>query len=271
MTTLLELTDLRKEFGSGQGVTVAVDDVSLTVTEGETLALVGESGSGKTTLTRLLLALTEPTAGSVRFEGRDLAALPAAELRRMRAHMQVVLQDPYSSMNPRLRITDIVGEPLVTHDASYRGRRNRARLRERVGELLTRVGLDSGLQDRYPHEFSGGQRQRISIARALAPEPRLVVLDEPTSALDVSVQAQVLDLLTELQQRLGLTYVFVSHNLAVVQQVADRVAVMRQGRIVESGTADAVLKHPQHPYTRELLAAVPRPDGYRTRRTARAR
>ncbi|RII12296.1 Oligopeptide transport ATP-binding protein OppF [Streptomyces sp. YIM 130001] len=269
--TLLELNGLRKVFGTGDAATVAVDDISLTVTEGETLALVGESGSGKTTLTRLLLALLEPTAGTVLLEGRDLAGLSAAELRGARARMQVVLQDPYSSMNPRFRITDVIGEPLVTHDPTYRGRRGRPKLRARVGELLTAVGLEPALQDRYPHEFSGGQRQRVSIARALAPEPGLVVLDEPTSALDVSVQAQVLDLLTDLQQRLGLTYVFVSHNLAVVQQIADRVAVMRSGRVVESGTAEDVLKRPQHPYTRELLAAVPRPDGYRTRRTAGAR
>ncbi|MGW5698831.1 ATP-binding cassette domain-containing protein, partial [Streptomyces asiaticus] len=237
----------------------------LTVEDGETLALVGESGSGKTTLTRLLLGLLDPTAGTVRFEGHDLAALPPAELRALRAGMQVVLQDPYSSMNPRMRVTDIVAEPLVTHDATYRGRRARARLRERVGELLESVGLTAGLQDRYPHEFSGGQRQRISIARALASSPRLVVLDEPTSALDVSVQSQVLDLLAELQRQHGLTYVFVSHNLAVVQRIADRVAVLRRGRVVECGETAAVLGAPRHPYTRELLAAVPRPDAYRTR------
>ena len=201
---LLELTGLRKEFG-GRVTSVAVDDVSLTVNEGETLALVGESGCGKTTLTRLLLRLVEPTAGSVRFDGQDLGTLSAAGLRRVRRQMQVVLQDPYSSMNPRMRITDIVAEPLVTHDPAARGRRGRARTRERVGELLDSVGLDAGIQDRYPHEFSGGQRQRVSIARALALAPRLVVLDEPTSALDVSVQARILDLLAELQQRLGLT------------------------------------------------------------------
>ncbi|NGN69077.1 ABC transporter ATP-binding protein [Streptomyces sp. A7024] len=266
MTPLLELDGLTKEFrGPGGARTTAVDEVTLTVEDGETLALVGESGSGKTTLTRLLLKLLEPTAGTVRFEGRDLAGLSAAELRGIRAGMQVVLQDPYSSMNPRMRITDIVAEPLVTHDAGYRGRAARPRLRERVGELLTSVGLAAGVQDRYPHEFSGGQRQRISIARALAPAPRVVVLDEPTSALDVSVQAQVLDLLAELQQRHGLTYVFVSHNLAVVRQVADRVAVMRRGAIVECGATADVLGAPEHPYTRELLAAVPRPDAYRAR------
>ncbi|MFB8114552.1 MULTISPECIES: ATP-binding cassette domain-containing protein [unclassified Streptomyces] len=260
---LLELDALRKEFANS----VAVDDVSLTVREGETLALVGESGCGKTTLTRLLLRLLEPTSGTVRFEGTDLSGLDAAAMRAVRRQMQVVLQDPYSSMNPRLRIVDIVAEPLVTHDPAARGRRGRPHVRQRVGELLEAVGLDDTILDRYPHEFSGGQRQRISIARAIGLEPRLVVLDEPTSALDVSVQARVLDLLAELQQRLGLTYVFVSHNLAVVQQVADRVAVMRRGRLVEVGTAHQVFTAPEHPYTRQLLDAVPIPDPARARRT----
>ncbi|WP_411090986.1 ATP-binding cassette domain-containing protein [Streptomyces sp. 049-1] len=264
---LLELVGLRKEFGT-RGATTAVDGVSLEVHEGETLALVGESGCGKTTLTRLLLRLLEPTAGSVRFDGQDLAALSAPELRAVRRQMQVVLQDPYSSMNPRMRITDIVAEPLVTHDPEARGRRARTRTRERVGELLEAVGLDAGIQDRYPHEFSGGQRQRVSIARALALRPRLLVLDEPTSALDVSVQATVLDLLADLQQRLGLTYVFVSHNLAVVGQVADRVAVMRRGRLVEVGDTAEVLRSPRHPYTRQLLDAVPVLDPRKGRRAA---
>ncbi|MFE2825204.1 ATP-binding cassette domain-containing protein [Streptomyces sp. NPDC059271] len=266
---ILELVDLRKEFGA-RTVNVAVDDVSLRVHEGETLALVGESGCGKTTLTRLLLRLLEPSAGSVHFDGQDLADLSAADMRSVRRQMQVVLQDPYSSMNPRMRVTDIVAEPLVTHDPALRGRRARAQVRERVGELLESVGLNAGVQDRYPHEFSGGQRQRISIARALALDPRLLVLDEPTSALDVSVQATVLDLLAELQQRLGLTYVFVSHNLAVVGQVADRVAVMRRGRLVEVGSTAAVLRTPQHPYTRQLLDAVPVLDPRRGRRGAGA-
>ncbi|WP_435253377.1 ATP-binding cassette domain-containing protein [Streptomyces tendae] len=264
---LLELDGLRKEFG-GRRSNVAVDGVSLDVHEGETLALVGESGCGKTTLTRLLLGLLEPTAGSVRFDGQDLATLTASQLRGVRRQMQVVLQDPYSSMNPRMRITDIVAEPLVTHDPEARGRRARARNRERVGELLEAVGLDAGIQERYPHEFSGGQRQRVSIARALALHPRLLVLDEPTSALDVSVQANVLDLLADLQRRLGLTYVFVSHNLAVVAQVADRVAVMSRGRLVEVGEAASVLRTPRHPYTRQLLDAVPVLDPRRGRRAA---
>ncbi|MEU4144933.1 ATP-binding cassette domain-containing protein [Streptomyces parvulus] len=265
---LLRLDGLRKEFGT-HTTTAAVDDVSLDVHEGETLALVGESGCGKTTLTRLLLRLLEPTAGSVSFDGRDLATLSAPELRAVRRQMQVVLQDPYSSMNPRMRISDIVAEPLVTHDPEARGRRARARNRERVGELLEAVGLDAGIQDRYPHEFSGGQRQRVSIARALALRPRLLVLDEPTSALDVSVQATVLDLLADLQRRLGLTYVFVSHNLAVVAQVADRVAVMRGGRLVEVGGATQVLRAPRDPYTRQLLDAVPVLDPRKGRRAAR--
>ncbi|ANJ05677.1 ATP-binding cassette domain-containing protein [Streptomyces parvulus] len=264
---LLRLDGLRKEFGT-RATTVAVDDVSLDVHEGETLALVGESGCGKTTLTRLLLRLLEPTAGSVSFDGRDLTTLSAPELRAVRRQMQVVLQDPHSSMNPRMRISDIVAEPLVTHDPEARGRRARARNRERVGELLEAVGLDAGIQDRYPHEFSGGQRQRVSIARALALRPRLLVLDEPTSALDVSVQATVLDLLADLQRRLGLTYVFVSHNLAVVAQVADRVAVMRGGRLVEVGEATQVLRAPRHPYTRQLLDAVPALDPRKGRRAA---
>ncbi|MFI6345492.1 ATP-binding cassette domain-containing protein [Streptomyces sp. NPDC050560] len=269
---LLELDGLRKEFGGRYGTapTVAVDGVSLTVDEGETLALVGESGCGKTTLTRLLLRLAEPTAGTVRFEGEDLSALSATALRRVRRRMQVVLQDPYSSMNPRMRITDVVAEPLITHDPEARGRSGRAALRERVGRLLASVGLDPDTQDRYPHEFSGGQRQRISIARAIALEPRLVVLDEPTSALDVSVQARILDLLTELQRRHGLTYVFVSHNLAVVRQVADRVAVMRAGRVVELGSSAQVFTAPRDPYTRRLLDAVPVPDPHRARRRAGA-
>ncbi|MFD7719630.1 ATP-binding cassette domain-containing protein [Streptomyces sp. NPDC059814] len=264
---LLELVGLRKEFGS-RSVNVAVDDVSLEVYEGETLALVGESGCGKTTLTRLLLQLVRPTSGSVHFDGRDLGALTPAELRGVRRQMQVVLQDPFSSMNPRMRVTDIVAEPLVTHEPAARGRRARPRTRERVGELLEAVGLSAAHQDRYPHEFSGGQRQRISIARALALEPRLLVLDEPTSALDVSVQATVLDLLKDLQRQHNLTYVFVSHNLAVVRQVADRVAVMRRGRLVEVGEASAVFRSPEHPYTRQLLDAVPVLDPRRGRRAA---
>ncbi|TCP45430.1 peptide/nickel transport system ATP-binding protein/oligopeptide transport system ATP-binding protein [Tamaricihabitans halophyticus] len=266
--SLVELDNLRKEFGTGRQAVpmVAVDDVSLSVTEGETFALVGESGSGKTTLTRLLLWLLEPSSGTVRFDGQDLATLSAARMRAVRRQMQVVLQDPYSSMNPRMRVTDIVAEPLVTHEPGHRGRRARGKLRATVGELLDAVGLAPDVQDRYPHEFSGGQRQRISIARALALRPRLVVLDEPTSALDVSVQAQVLDLLADLQRRFGLTYVFVSHNLAVVQRIADRVGVLAGGQLVEVGQAAQVLRTPEHPYTRALVDAVPHPDPVYARR-----
>jgi ABC-type glutathione transport system ATPase component len=266
MTNLAEIRGLRKDYGALS----AVDGVDLDVVAGETLAVVGESGSGKTTLTRLLLRLVEPTAGTVRFDGADLFGLPPSRLRKVRREMQVVLQDPYSSMNPRLRVTEIVGEPLVTHHPELRGRRRRAEVRERVAALLTAVGLPPEVQDRYPHEFSGGQRQRISIARALSLEPRLVVLDEPTSALDVSVQAQVLDLLRELQERRKLTYVFVSHNLAVVQRIADRVAVMRAGRIVELAPAKQLFSAPAHEYTRSLLDAVPNPDPRLARRRVTA-
>ncbi|MCR6487521.1 ATP-binding cassette domain-containing protein [Amycolatopsis sp. OK19-0408] len=264
MTNLAEIRGLRKDYGA----LAAVDGVDLDVVAGETLAVVGESGSGKTTLTRLLLRLEDPTAGTVRFDGDDLFSLGAARLRKVRREMQVVLQDPYSSMNPRLRVTEIVAEPLVTHDPALRGRRGRAKVRDRVAGLLHAVGLPSQAQDRYPHEFSGGQRQRISIARALALEPRLVVLDEPTSALDVSVQAQVLDLLADLQDRLALTYVFVSHNLAVVQRISDRVAVLRAGKIVELASSRQLFSAPAHEYTRSLLDAVPNPDPRLARRHA---
>jgi ABC-type glutathione transport system ATPase component len=268
MSALVELDGVRKEYRGRRGAPgiVAVDDVSLVVRAGETTAIVGESGSGKSTLVRLLLKLEPPTAGTVRFRGEDLAGLSRSGLRAVRREMQVVLQDPYSSMNPRMRVTDIVAEPIVTHEPGTGARRARPALRERVAGLLDAVGLPGEVQDRYPHEFSGGQRQRISIARALALRPSLVVLDEPTSALDVSVQAQILDLLADLQTRLGLTYVFVSHNLAVVQQVADRVAVLHRGRVVEEGSTDAVLCTPREAYTQALLAAVPDPDPHRARR-----
>lgn len=263
---LVMVDRLRKEYRTSRLADpfIAVDDVSFEVRTGETLAIVGESGSGKTTLTRLLLRLLEPTSGSVSFEGQDLAAINGDQLRALRRHMQIVFQDPYSSMNPRMRVHDIVAEPLVTHERERF--RSRSAARQKVGELLESVGLEADAQGRYPHEFSGGQRQRISIARALALDPRLVILDEPTSALDVSVQSQVLCLLADLQQRHQLTYVFVSHNLAVVGEVADRVAVMRDGAIVEIGDTDQVLRDPRHDYTRSLLDAVPEPDPRRSRR-----
>ncbi|AWT57683.1 ATP-binding cassette domain-containing protein [Mycolicibacterium smegmatis] len=264
---LLRTVELRKEFPiRGRAPMVAVDNVSLQLQAGETLGVVGESGSGKTTLARMMLGLLEPTSGRVEVNGRDLATLPSAELRALRRDLQVVLQDPFSSMNPRMRVVDIVAEPLVTHEPRLRGRRGRTVREQQVAELLTAVGLDADIASRYPHEFSGGQRQRISIARALALRPEVIVLDEPTSALDVSVQAQVLDLLSALQAEFHLSYVFVSHNLAVVRKLADRVAVMRYGKVVEFGPVATVFDHPSDPYTQALLDAVLEPDPRRTRR-----
>ncbi|MCP2625608.1 ATP-binding cassette domain-containing protein [Mycolicibacterium smegmatis] len=264
---LLRTVELRKEFPiRGRAPMVAVDNVSLQLQAGETLGVVGESGSGKTTLARMMLGLLEPTSGRVEVNGRDLATLPSAELRALRRDLQVVLQDPFSSMNPRMLVVDIVAEPLVTHEPRLRGRRGRTDREQQVAELLTAVGLDADIASRYPHEFSGGQRQRISIARALALRPEVIVLDEPTSALDVSVQAQVLDLLSALQAEFHLSYVFVSHNLAVVRKLADRVAVMRYGKVVEFGPVATVFDHPSDPYTQALLDAVLEPDPRRTRR-----
>ncbi|MFJ2812007.1 dipeptide ABC transporter ATP-binding protein [Streptomyces sp. NPDC087294] len=241
---VLEATGLRREFGRGKGTFAAVDDVSLTVRRGETLGIVGESGSGKTTLGRMLVGLLEPTAGQVRHEGHARVGV--------RPDVQMVFQDPVSSLNPRRSVGESIADPLRA-----RGERDEQRIRGRVRELLERVGLEGAHYDRYPHEFSGGQRQRVGIARALAADPRVIVCDEPVSALDVTTQAQVVALLGELQRELGLALVFVAHDLAVVRQVSDRVAVMRQGRIVESGPADEVYDAPSDPYTRQLLAAVP--------------
>jgi oligopeptide transport system ATP-binding protein len=241
----------------------AVDAVSLSVDRGETLALVGESGCGKSTLGRLALRLIEPSAGSVRFDGQDLAALSHAALRRARAGAQLIFQDPYSSLNPRMRVGEILGEPLLLHSTL-----DPAARRTRVSELLRTVGLSPQHAQRFPHEFSGGQRQRIAIARALALEPKLIVCDEPVSALDVSIRSQILNLLKDLQQRLGLAYIFISHDLAVVKHIATRVAVMYLGRIVESASGDELFAAPRHPYTQALLSAIPRlhPDSARTRR-----
>src|SRR5690349_53854 len=242
-------------FGGGaQGEVRAVDDVSLDIQQGETLGLVGESGCGKSTLGRLVLRLIEPTVGSVRFEGRDISAFSERELRAFRRHAQLVFQDPYASLNPRMTVGAILSEPLALHNVVAPSRRN-----ERVAELLHLVGLDPRLARNYPHEFSGGQRQRIAIARALAVEPKLIVCDEPVSALDVSVRAQVLNLLRGLQRRLGLAYLFISHDLAVVKHVADRIAVMHLGRIVEIGPSETLFADPRHPYTRALLSAIPLP------------
>jgi oligopeptide transport system ATP-binding protein len=260
---LLEVTDLVKHFPVKEGLLIdrevdrvrAVDGVSLSVARGETLGLVGESGCGKSTLCRTVLQLLEPTSGSVRFEGREIAGLSRRRMRPLRREMQMIFQDPYASLNPRKRVGQIVGDPL-----KLQGVASGADLRRRVQELLERVGLSPEHYDRYPHEFSGGQRQRIGIARALALRPKLVVADEPVSALDVSIQAQIVNLLDDLQDELGLTYVFVAHDIGVVRHVSDRIAVMYEGKIVEEGTADQVCERPRHPYTKTLLAAVPVPD-----------
>ncbi|MFJ9704148.1 dipeptide ABC transporter ATP-binding protein [Streptomyces sp. NPDC101234] len=255
---VLEATGLRREFGRGKQAFAAVDDVSLTVRRGETLGIVGESGSGKTTLGRMLVGLLEPTAGEVRYEGHARVGVRPA--------VQMVFQDPVSSLNPRRSVGESIADPLRA-----RGERDEGRIRGRVIELLERVGLEGVHYDRYPHEFSGGQRQRVGIARALAADPRVIVCDEPVSALDVTTQAQVVALLGELQRELGLALVFVAHDLAVVRQVSDRVAVMRRGRIVETGPADEVYDNPRDPYTRQLLAAVPAldPEAAARRRAAR--
>jgi oligopeptide transport system ATP-binding protein len=248
---LLEVEGLVKDF---PGVR-AVDGVSFSLARGETLGLVGESGSGKSTLCRAILQLLKPTAGSVRFEGREIAGLSRRRMRPLRREMQMVFQDSHSSLNPRKRIGRIVGEPL-----RLQGEASGAELRRRVQELLERVGLSPEHYDRFPHEFSGGQRQRIGIARALALRPALIVADEPVSALDVSIRAQIVNLLDDLQDELGLTYLFVAHDIGVVRHVSDRIAVMHEGRIVEEGEADRVCERPSDPYTKTLLGAVPIPD-----------
>jgi oligopeptide/dipeptide ABC transporter ATP-binding protein len=255
---LLELRDVAKGFpvrdaiGRRRGAVRAVDGVSLLVPRGSVLAIVGESGCGKSTLGRLALRLIEPDAGSILFEGEDLRRLSAGALRARRRDMQLIFQDPFASLDPRMTVEQAVAEPLRLHGIVPRAQEAR-----RVAELLSRVGLRPELARRWPHEFSGGQRQRIAIARALASQPKLIVGDEPVSALDVSVQAQVVNLLQDLIRELGLTFVLISHDLGVVRHIADRVAVMYLGRIVEEGATDAVFRTPRHPYTRALLAAVP--------------
>ncbi|MFD8638947.1 dipeptide ABC transporter ATP-binding protein [Streptomyces zaomyceticus] len=255
---LLEALDLRKEFGRGGRTVTAVEGASLAVHAGETLGVVGESGSGKSTLGRMLVRLLDPTSGRLRYGGTEIGALPERELRHRRRELQMVFQDPVASLNPRRSVGESIADPL-----RVAGERDETRIRARVRELLDRVGLEPDRYEAYPHEFSGGQRQRVGIARALAAEPRLIVCDEPVSALDVTTQAQVTALLAELQAELGLGLVFIAHDLAVVRQVSDRVAVMRAGRIVEQGTVEEVYGAPRDPYTRQLLAAVPSLDPLR--------
>ncbi len=256
---LLEVTDLVKEF-SGRGGVRAVDGVSFSVRQGETLGLVGESGCGKSTLCRTALQLIKPTSGSVRFDGREIGGLSRRAMRPLRPQMQMVFQDPYASLNPRKRVGQIIASPL-----KLQGTASGSELRRRVQELLERVGLSPEHYDRYPHEFSGGQRQRIGIARALAPNPKLIVADEPVSALDVSIRAQIVNLLADLQEDLGLTYVFVAHDIGVVRHISDRIAVMYEGKIVEEGPVDQVCERPSDAYTKKLLAAVPIPDPHEAR------
>jgi oligopeptide transport system ATP-binding protein len=260
---LLEVESLVKHFPVKRGLLIdrevdrvrAVDGVSLSVARGETLGLVGESGSGKSTLCRTVLQLTKPTSGSVRFEGREIAGLSRRQMRPMRRKMQMIFQDPYASLNPRKRIGQVIGDPL-----RLQGVASGSEMRARVQELLDHVGLPPESYNRFPHEFSGGQRQRIGIARALALRPTLIFADEPVSALDVSIRAQIVNLLDDLQDEFDLTYVFVAHDIGVVRHVSDRIAVMHYGKIVEEGPADSVCEHPRDPYTKTLLAAVPIPD-----------
>jgi oligopeptide transport system ATP-binding protein len=270
---LIEVTDLVKHFPLKRGLLIdrevdqvrAVDGVSFSIARGQTLGLVGESGSGKSTVCRVMLQLLQPTSGSVRFEGEEIAALSRRQLRPLRREMQMIFQDPYASLNPRKRVGQIVGDPL-----RLQGVAAGAELRAQVQELLERVGLSPEHYDRYPHEFSGGQRQRIGIARAIALKPKLVVADEPVSALDVSIQAQIVNLLDDLQDELGLTYLFVAHDIGVVRHISDRIAVMHDGKIVEQGDADQVCEHPRDDYTKKLLAAVPIPDPRESRERRKA-
>ncbi len=250
---MLELKNIRKTFHKGRQSVVAVDDVSLNIQQGEILGLVGESGCGKSTLSRIVMQLLLPDSGSIHLGETNLSALPRSAIRRHRLDFQMVFQDPYASLNPRLTVFSTLGEALQQRHPELKS----TALRQRVGELLETVGLSQRLMQRYPHEFSGGQRQRIAIARALAPNPRIIIADEPVSALDVSIQSQILNLLRRLQADLGLTMLFISHDLAVVRYLADRIAVMHSGKIVETGDAEEVFNHPQQAYTKQLLASVP--------------
>ena len=261
---LLEVKNLKMHFPVTSGLFFqrttayikAVDDISFFVRKGETLGLVGESGCGKTTTGRCILQLYRPTEGQIIFEGRELTTLKSKEMRRMRREMQVIFQDPYSSLNPRMTAGNIIGEPLIVHKLVN----NKAEYRERVAELLQNVGLNPYMADRFPHEFSGGQRQRIGVARALSVEPKFIVADEPVSALDVSIQAQIINLLEDLQERYDLTYLFIAHDLSVVRHISDRVGVMYLGHIVEMADRNEIYVDPVHPYTKALLSAVPIPD-----------
>ena len=261
---ILEVKNLKMHFPVTSGLFFqrttayikAVDDISFFVRKGETLGLVGESGCGKTTTGRCILQLYHPTEGQIIFEGRELTTLKAKEMRRMRREMQVIFQDPYSSLNPRMTAGNIIGEPLIVHKLVN----NKAEYRERVAELLQNVGLNPYMADRFPHEFSGGQRQRIGVARALSVEPKFIVADEPVSALDVSIQAQIINLLEDLQERYDLTYLFIAHDLSVVRHISDRVGVMYLGHIVEMADRNEIYVDPAHPYTKALLSAVPIPD-----------
>lgn len=256
LTRIFDLAE--SPFGSRRsGEVRAVDDVSLDIHEGETLGLVGESGSGKSTLGRLILRLLEPTAGTVVFDGIDLLQANGLELRRLRRDMQIIFQDPFGSLDPRYRVEDVIAEPLILHPKINAGSLTHSARRQRVAELLRAVGMDESAMPRYPHEFSGGQRQRIGIARALALRPKFIVADEPVSALDVSVGAQIVNLLQQLQRDFGLTYLFISHSMPVVRYLSTRIAVMYRGKIVEIGDTEQITAQPQHEYTRKLLAATP--------------
>jgi peptide/nickel transport system ATP-binding protein len=262
---LVEIRNLTKVFdlgesvfgGRGSGTVRAVDEVSLDICAGETLGLVGESGSGKSTLGRLILRLIEPTSGGIVFDGCDVLRANASGLRRLRRDMQIIFQDPFGSLDPRYRVEDVIAEPLLLHHSTFAESRSREGRRLRVRELLRAVGMDESAMARYPHEFSGGQRQRIGIARALALRPKFIVADEPVSALDVSVGAQIVNLLQQLQREFGLTYLFISHSMPVVRYLSTRSAVMYQGKIVEVGGTEEITVRPQHAYTRKLLAATP--------------